>query len=59
MNKEQREGIARALDTLAIAALITYITAFSGRLAIEIWESIILVTTTSSFFTLSYLLRGE
>jgi len=59
MNKEQREGIARVLDTLAIATVITYTTGITGRLHLDLWEQVALLSIAGCALTLGFLLRGE
>jgi len=59
MNKEQREGIARVLDAFAVATTITYATGITGRLHLDLWEQVTLLSITSCFLTLSFLIRGD
>lgn len=61
MNKEQREGITKALDTLAVIAFTTWVVVTTGHARLDnplvFWETCLLLVCASGLFVISYLMR--
>lgn len=47
------------LDAFAVVTTITYATGITGRLHLDLWEQVTLLSITSCFLTLSFLIRGD
>jgi len=58
-SKEQKEGVARVFDTLAVSGAISLAVAGSGRAVMDRWEVIVLCMICTSFFACAWLLRRE
>lgn len=57
-NKEQREGVARSLDTLATSCLIGATIGVTGHSEITWFELSLLFFATPLLYSFSFLVRG-
>lgn len=58
-NKEQKEGVARFIDTLAASAVIGAVVGITGHSQINPWEIGALFTACSILLSFSYFLRSN
>ena len=58
-NGQQREGLARLLDTYAAAASIAFGTYLVGRLDISYWEAVVLIIIAMTAVGGSLIFRRE